>query len=99
MHSENGFMIFLLWVNLFTSPGHDELHSLSKNIDANSIRFWMGFGDHYLNVFNVLRNIGMLSEKPVKTAEGLDNSLKSFKSSSSRSGSCSLLTQVTLVGI
>ncbi len=23
--------------------GHDELHSLSKNIDANSIRFWMGF--------------------------------------------------------
>jgi saccharopine dehydrogenase-like NADP-dependent oxidoreductase len=52
--------------------GHDELHSLSKNIDANSIRFWMGFGDHYLNVFNVLRNIGMLSEKPVKTAEGLE---------------------------
>ena len=31
--------------------GHDELHSLSKNIDANSIRFWMGFGDHYINVF------------------------------------------------
>ena len=52
--------------------GHDELHSLSKNIDAQSIRFWMGFGDHYLNVFNVLRNIGMLSEKPVKTAEGLE---------------------------
>ena len=52
--------------------GHDELHSLSKNIDANSIRFWMGFGDHYLNVFNVLRNIGMLSEKPVKAAEGLE---------------------------
>jgi saccharopine dehydrogenase-like NADP-dependent oxidoreductase len=52
--------------------GHDELHSLSKNIDANSIRFWMGFGDHYINVFNVLRNIGMLSEKPVKTAEGLE---------------------------
>jgi len=26
--------------------GHDELHSLSKNITANSIRFWMGFGDH-----------------------------------------------------
>ncbi len=51
--------------------GHDELHSLSKNIDANSIRFWMGFGDHYLNVFGVLRNLGMLSEKPVKTAEGV----------------------------
>jgi saccharopine dehydrogenase-like NADP-dependent oxidoreductase len=31
----------------------------------------MGFGDHYLNVFNVLKNIGLLSELPVKTAEGL----------------------------
>ena len=52
--------------------GHDELHSLSKNIDANSIRFWMGFGDHYLNVFNVLNKIGMLSNVPVKTAEGVE---------------------------
>ncbi|MCG3206221.1 MAG: Carboxynorspermidine synthase [Elusimicrobia bacterium] len=52
--------------------GHDELHSLAKNIDAPSIRFWMGFGDHYINCFNVLKNIGMLSEKPVKTAEGLE---------------------------
>lgn len=52
--------------------GHDELHSLSKNIDAKSIRFWMGFGDHYLNVFGVLRNLGMLSEKPIKTAEGVE---------------------------
>jgi saccharopine dehydrogenase-like NADP-dependent oxidoreductase len=52
--------------------GHDELHSLSKNIDAASIRFWMGFGDHYINVFNVLKNIGLLSEVPVKTAEGVD---------------------------
>lgn len=52
--------------------GHDELHSLSKNIDANSIRFWMGFSDHYLNVFNVLNNLGLLSEKPVKVAEGIE---------------------------
>jgi saccharopine dehydrogenase-like NADP-dependent oxidoreductase len=52
--------------------GHDELHSLSKNIDANSIRFWMGFSDHYINCFNVLKNIGLLSEKPVKTAEGVE---------------------------
>ena len=52
--------------------GHDELHSLSKNIDANSIRFWMGFGDHYLNVFSVLSNLGLLSEKPVKIAEGME---------------------------
>jgi saccharopine dehydrogenase-like NADP-dependent oxidoreductase len=50
--------------------GHDELHSLSKNIDANSIRFWMGFGDHYINCFNVLRNIGLLSHVPVKLADG-----------------------------
>ncbi|MFC1632385.1 saccharopine dehydrogenase family protein, partial [Candidatus Omnitrophota bacterium] len=41
--------------------GHDELHSLSKNIDANSIRFWMGFGDHYINVFSVLTNLGLTS--------------------------------------
>jgi saccharopine dehydrogenase-like NADP-dependent oxidoreductase len=52
--------------------GHDELHSLSKNINARSIRFWMGFGDHYLNVYGVLRNLGMLSEKPVRTAEGVE---------------------------
>lgn len=52
--------------------GHDELHSLSKNIPCRTIRFWMGFGDHYINCFNVLKNIGMLSEKPVKTAEGLE---------------------------
>lgn len=50
--------------------GHDELHSLSKNIDANSIRFWMGFSDHYINCFSVLKNIGLLSEQPVTTAEG-----------------------------
>ncbi|MCX5782343.1 MAG: saccharopine dehydrogenase family protein [Elusimicrobia bacterium] len=52
--------------------GHDEIHSLSKNIDANTIRFWMGFSDHYINCFTVLKNIGLLSEKPVKTAEGLE---------------------------
>jgi len=52
--------------------GHDEIHSLSKNIDANSIRFWMGFSDHYINVFSVLKNIGLISEKPIKTAEGVE---------------------------
>jgi len=52
--------------------GHDEVHSLSKNIDADSIRFWMGFSDHYINVFTVLRTLGLLSHKPVKTAEGLE---------------------------
>uniref|UniRef100_UPI004055FB18 saccharopine dehydrogenase family protein n=1 Tax=Candidatus Electrothrix sp. TaxID=2170559 RepID=UPI004055FB18 len=52
--------------------GHDELHSLPRHIDAEHIRFWMGFGDHYLNCFNVLQNIGLLSHEPVTTAEGLE---------------------------
>jgi saccharopine dehydrogenase-like NADP-dependent oxidoreductase len=50
--------------------GHDELHSLSKNIDAKSIRFWMGFGDHYINVFTVLRTLGLLSHEPVELSGG-----------------------------
>jgi len=52
--------------------GHDEVHSLSANLDVPDIRFWMGFGDHYINVFTVLNNLGLLSEKPVVTAEGLE---------------------------
>jgi len=52
--------------------GHDELHSLSRNLDVPNIRFWMGFGAHYINVFTVLKNLGLLSEKPVRTAEGLE---------------------------
>lgn len=52
--------------------GHDEVHSLSKNMDGADVRFWMGFGDHYINVFTVLKNLGLLSEQPVKTAEGLE---------------------------
>jgi len=51
--------------------GHDELHSLSKNIDAESIRFWMGFSDHYINVFTVLTNLGLTSEKPIELAAGV----------------------------
>jgi saccharopine dehydrogenase-like NADP-dependent oxidoreductase len=50
--------------------GHDEIHSLSRNLDVPDIRFWMGFGDHYINVFTVLKNLGLLSEQPIKTAEG-----------------------------
>ncbi len=52
--------------------GHDEIHSLSKNIDANSIRFWMGFSDHYINVFTVLTKLGLTSTEPVITAEGIE---------------------------
>lgn len=52
--------------------GHDELHSLSQNLNVPNIRFWMGFGEHYINVFTVLNNLGLLSEQPVTTAEGLE---------------------------
>jgi saccharopine dehydrogenase-like NADP-dependent oxidoreductase len=50
--------------------GHDEVHSLSNRYPEADVRFWMGFGDHYINVFTVLKNLGLLSEQPVKTAEG-----------------------------
>lgn len=50
--------------------GHDEVHSLAANYPNADVRFWMGFGDHYINVFTVLNNLGLLSEKPVVTAEG-----------------------------
>lgn len=50
--------------------GHDEIHSLSANLDVPNIRFWMGFGEHYINVFTVLQSLGLLSEQPVMTAEG-----------------------------
>ena len=52
--------------------GHDEIHSLSANLDVPNIRFWMGFGEHYINVFTVLQSLGLLSEQPVTTAEGLE---------------------------
>ena len=50
--------------------GHDEVHSLSQNLDVPNVRFWMGFGEHYINVFNVLNSLGLLSEQPITTAEG-----------------------------
>ena len=52
--------------------GHDEVHSLSKHLDVPNVRFWMSFGDHYINVFTVLNKLGLLSEQPVRTAEGLE---------------------------
>ena len=52
--------------------GHDEVHSLSQILKVPNVRFWMGFGDHYINVFTVLKNLGLLSEQPVRTAEGLE---------------------------
>ncbi|MDW4549039.1 saccharopine dehydrogenase family protein [Defluviimonas sp. D31] len=52
--------------------GHDEVHSLANRYPKADVRFWMGFGDHYINVFTVLKSIGLLSEQPVTTAEGLE---------------------------
>jgi saccharopine dehydrogenase-like NADP-dependent oxidoreductase len=52
--------------------GHDEVHSLAVNYPQADVRFWMGFGAHYINVFTVLKNLGLLSERPVTTAEGLE---------------------------
>ena len=57
--------------NLYLT-GHDEVHSLSQILGVPNVRFWMGFGDHYINVFTVLKNLGLLSEQPVRTAEGLE---------------------------
>lgn len=50
--------------------GHDEIHSLSQLLDIPTIRFWMGFGEHYINVFTVLKSLGLLSEQPVKLDNG-----------------------------
>ncbi len=52
--------------------GYDELHSLRKHIDAEHIRFWMGFGDQHLNCFSEFKNIGLLSHEPLTTAEELE---------------------------
>lgn len=52
--------------------GHDEVHSLSQILKVPNVRFWMGFGERYIQVFTVLKNLGLLSEKPVTTAEGLE---------------------------
>ncbi|RYZ43663.1 MAG: saccharopine dehydrogenase family protein [Myxococcaceae bacterium] len=52
--------------------GHDEVHSLSLRYPRADVRFWMGFSDHYIQVFTVLKNLGLLSEHPVRTAEGLE---------------------------
>jgi saccharopine dehydrogenase-like NADP-dependent oxidoreductase len=52
--------------------GHDELHSMSQTLGVPNIRFWMGFSEHYINVFTVLKNLGLLSERPVRTARGVE---------------------------
>ena len=45
---------------------HEELESLSKNIKGiKRIRFFMTFGDSYIQHMNCLKNVGMLGIKPV----------------------------------
>lgn len=49
------------------SMGHDELHSLPRFMpEAKRIEFWMGFGDRYLQVFEVLYRLGLLSSIPIE---------------------------------
>ncbi len=51
---------------------HEELESLSKNLKGlKRIRFWMTFGERYLNHLRVLEGIGMTSIKPIKY-QGVD---------------------------
>jgi saccharopine dehydrogenase (NAD+, L-lysine-forming) len=45
---------------------HEELESLTKNFPSlRRARFWMTFGPKYINVLNVLQEVGMTSIKPV----------------------------------
>ena len=49
------------------SMGHDELHSLPRAFpEAKRIEFWMGFGERYLTVFNVLNKLGLTSSIPIE---------------------------------
>lgn len=53
------------------SMAHDEVRSLVQFIPSKRIEFWMGFSDEYLNYFNVMKNIGLLSPDPVTTSDGI----------------------------
>ncbi|WP_324186349.1 saccharopine dehydrogenase family protein, partial [Vibrio parahaemolyticus] len=52
------------------SMAHDEVRSMKEFIPAKRIEFWMGFGDRYLNYFNVMRDIGLLSPDPLTLHDG-----------------------------
>ena len=53
------------------SMAHDEVRSMAEYLPAKRIEFWMGFSDKYLNYFNVMRDIGLLSPDPVTTVDGI----------------------------
>ena len=45
---------------------HEELESLTKNFPTlKKARFWMTFGQKYINVLNVLQEVGMTSIQPI----------------------------------
>ncbi len=45
---------------------HEEMESLAKNLPGlERLRFWMTFGENYLNHLRVMRNIGIDSIKPI----------------------------------
>jgi saccharopine dehydrogenase (NAD+, L-lysine-forming) len=45
---------------------HEELESLTKNFPTlKRARFWMTFGPKYINVLNVLQEVGMTGIKPI----------------------------------
>ncbi|MBD1574040.1 saccharopine dehydrogenase family protein [Vibrio sp. S17_S38] len=52
------------------SMAHDEVRSMQEFIPAKRIEFWMGFGDTYLNYFNCMKDIGLLSPDPVTLQDG-----------------------------
>nr|WP_086938933.1 carboxynorspermidine synthase [Thaumasiovibrio occultus] len=52
------------------SMAHDEVRSMREFIPAKRIEFWMGFGDRYLNYFNCMRDIGLLSPEPLTLQDG-----------------------------
>ncbi len=46
---------------------HEELESLAKFIpELERARFWMTFGDAYINHLTVLKNVGMIGIEPVE---------------------------------
>ena len=51
---------------------HEELESLVKNIPTiKRARFWMTFGEDYINHLQVLQNVGMTNIKPI-TYQGVE---------------------------
>ncbi len=66
-HSYAWVWILELW---FSAKVYFQWHTMKfvqwkEFIPAKRIEFWMGFGDAYLNYFNCMRDIGLLSPDPL----------------------------------